>query len=124
MLLEKGAKVNLQDENKNTPLHAAAKKGCVSMIDLFNSVNANLDIQNKSGETPLHIAVKNNRKDIASKLMELGSDINIRDNSGKKPLDYVELSQRNQIHNNRFASKTKQPLLKIHTRKNSKQMIM
>lgn len=84
------ARPNLQDLNKDSPLHLA-----VTMTDKPNGIKALLDRQadvniiNTRRQTPLHIAVLNNNEYAVQALLQKGVDINIRDVTGMSALDYA-----------------------------------
>lgn len=50
--IEKGANINMKNNNGNTPLHLAAKKKNKDIIKLLLNNNAALDIPNNEGEIP------------------------------------------------------------------------
>lgn len=76
-LVENGAKVNLQDQEGNTPLHLAIKSNNEQanfaanyLLDnmLKNAIDPNA--VNANGETPLYLAQQNEKKDLISKLLK------------------------------------------------------
>ena len=56
LLLERGANVNATDNNGDTPVSIAARKGDEEMVKLLAERGASLDIQNNDGETPVFSA--------------------------------------------------------------------
>lgn len=56
-LLDYGAKANAPDGKRETPLHAAASKGCVNIIKLLEH-KANVDTISETRTTALHLAVR------------------------------------------------------------------
>ena len=57
-LLEKGANVNAQDYDGNTPLYWAVLGGNKEIVEVLVKVGADINIKNsKHGDTPLHWAV-------------------------------------------------------------------
>ncbi len=62
LLIEKGADVNAQDSDQNTPLHVALEANSLftgypdkEVIGLLVQAGARLDTQNKQGEIPSHV---------------------------------------------------------------------
>ena len=64
--------INVQDEDGNTPLHLACRRGKQNMVSLLLKAslsNNNLLITNKKGQTPLHLAAASGHKDTAEALL-------------------------------------------------------
>ena len=64
--------INVQDEDGNTPLHVACRRGKQNMVLLLLKAslsNNNLLITNKKGQTPLHLAAASGHKDTAEALL-------------------------------------------------------
>lgn len=56
LLLDNGAKVNIQDKHGAAPLHRAAAKGNLSTTELLlKSEGIKIDIQDNLGQTPLYV---------------------------------------------------------------------
>lgn len=58
------------------PLHIAAKKGYLEIINLFAVYDIDFDQQDDCGRTPMHFAAAYGRVKAASALYELGADPN------------------------------------------------
>ncbi|KAI9340248.1 26S proteasome non-ATPase regulatory subunit 10 [Obelidium mucronatum] len=92
-LIINGADVNLQNENKQTPLFYAASKGWLDLGNiaivrlLLQQANVKLDIEDKSGNSVLHVAVENGQAEIAVLLVEAGAEIDLENREKQKPLD-------------------------------------
>lgn len=97
LLLDKGAKIDAQDGNGNTPLMTAVQKIAVAKI-LINK-GANVNLQNKNGETALMLAAKGGLLkvvlampvtgpyiDAAKLLISKSADVNLQDGFGKTAL--------------------------------------
>lgn len=56
LLLDRGAPVNEQDNNNETPLHLASKQGHSAIVELLLQYNADKSIANRSGNTALQVA--------------------------------------------------------------------
>ncbi|KAK6156956.1 hypothetical protein DH2020_011204 [Rehmannia glutinosa] len=69
VLLEAGAKVDVLDKNKNTPLHYAAGYGRKDCVELLLKNGAAVTLQNLDGKTPIDVAKLNNQNEVL-KLLE------------------------------------------------------
>ena len=80
--------VNLADPTGLTPLHIAAEKGLVSMIELLLSHGAEIDRKDGSGRTALHIASSLGHKKCLAILANYCGDflLNDQDTLGNTPL--------------------------------------
>jgi ankyrin repeat protein len=88
-LLDKGAKVDLVNDEKQTVLHFAAKTGNSEIIDLLFA-RGDLEILNtrdKEGNTPLHLAVQEERNLTVNRLLDKHADADIRNARRETPLD-------------------------------------
>jgi ankyrin repeat protein len=95
-----GADINIQNNNKNTPLHHALRTfnpnygGDITVLTyLLTQKTVNIHIKNNSGSTLLHIAcqfINYLPIDIFKVLIEtLGFDVNAQDNSKDIPLHHA-----------------------------------
>ncbi len=57
-LLKENVDINYQDEEKRSPLHAAAFKGDANITDLLIQKGARINIKDSKWLTPLHRACK------------------------------------------------------------------
>jgi len=83
-------KIDVQDNNNQTPLHLAAARGRTACIQVLLEYNADPNVQDKHGWTPLHIAYFHmHRVDHPSiKLLTDGlAWTTIENNQGKTPLE-------------------------------------
>lgn len=89
-LVDKGASLELQDQDGNTPLHVACQHGqieCVTEMsrDLPPSLLAPvLQTQNWRGLACLHLAALNKQHQIMKLLMKKGADLNIQEGTAGK----------------------------------------
>jgi len=82
-LIEKGAEVNAQTNDKSTGLHFAAQKGNLTFIQKLLEAKADPKIQDRWKKTPLHYAVNQNlKKDIAQALLKEGCEPHVADDCG------------------------------------------
>jgi ankyrin repeat protein len=86
ILKTNSAAVNLPDDSRRTPLHAAASRNCTNVIPLLLHAGAKIEAQDKAGETPLHVAAQEGFIDAARALIQAGAAVNARDNDAHTPL--------------------------------------
>jgi ankyrin repeat protein len=79
--IEKGADINVQDEEGNTPLILALDEEEVNdeTIECLLDCNPDVTMADKEGTTPLHLAALNNKIKFIKALIERGANINARD---------------------------------------------
>jgi len=70
LVLSAKADVNIRDEDWNTPLHIAAKKGNVEFVEFLVNQGAVTTAKNKSGQTPKDIATKLTLEKVVAALNE------------------------------------------------------
>ncbi|KAF3074049.1 Ankyrin-3 [Trichoderma lentiforme] len=90
ILLPYHAVIDAQDCNGETPLHIAARKGRINVINLLLEFKANIHSLSRTEETPLHIAVAH--PEAIEVLLKAGADPNSVDKEGRTPLDSEERS--------------------------------
>jgi ankyrin repeat protein len=93
-LLERGANPNLSDKDGDGPLHNAAQRGDVKLLDLLLAAGANANAKNKLGGTPLMWAAVYGHEPAASLLMAKGADPALKDNGGRTASAWAEKNQR------------------------------
>lgn len=89
-LIQKGARIDLKDNQGNTPLMVAARIGNVDAARLLIARGANLNASNSLGETPLIMAVQRRDSAMTRLLLTQGADPARRDTtSGMSARDYA-----------------------------------
>lgn len=88
-LLKKGANPNIQDDNGETPLIIAARKGLLSHIQLLIKYNANPDIYDKHNDSALLWAAYKNHIDIVIFLVENGANTKHLYHDGKEAIRWA-----------------------------------
>ena len=78
-------RVNGQDPNGNTPLHAAAFVGCDGCLRLLLESGAKTGVANSEGNTPLHLATGKGHWAAARVLLRYGADTSAVNGSGQTP---------------------------------------
>ena len=89
MLLDRGAEVNKPDTDGFTPLHEAAIRGQLEVVQFLIERGAKFDTTatgHWSGKTPLHSAAREGKKDVVQLLLDRGAGINKPDTDGFTPL--------------------------------------
>ncbi|HET7608636.1 MAG TPA: ankyrin repeat domain-containing protein [Gammaproteobacteria bacterium] len=69
-----------------TPLHYAAREGCIECARELVAAGAKLNLQDPHGVTPLVLSLLNLHFDFAAYLVEAGADVNKWDLYGRSPL--------------------------------------
>jgi uncharacterized protein len=69
-----------------TPLHFAARQGCLSGAELLLKAGARINAKNPNGFSPILLAIINAHYDVAAYLVAQGADVNITDEVGRTPL--------------------------------------
>ena len=87
-LIEKGATVDVKDENGNTALYIAVGQGHKEVAQLLIMKGANVNAVCWLGYTPLHwaVTVLGGKTDLAELLITKGANVNAVDNKGWTPL--------------------------------------
>jgi ankyrin repeat protein len=86
--IAKGADINMQDAEGNTPLILALGEEEVKdeTIECLLNYNPDVTITNYGGDTSLHLAVIRNNIKLIKALIEKGANINVKDDTGNTPL--------------------------------------
>lgn len=87
LLVTRGADVNTQNCDNDTPLHLAIVRGCdTDTLEVLVDRGASLEIKGRHGRTALQYAVALNQEDKARLLLGKGADPNTQDVDGRTPL--------------------------------------
>lgn len=94
-LIGKGARVDVQNNQGETPLTIAAQLGWSEGAQLLLSQGAGVDLANSRGETPLILAVQRRDVPMVRLLLARGADPERTDNvAGLSALDYAKRDSR------------------------------
>jgi ankyrin repeat protein len=87
MFVAKGAQINAQNINGESPLHKAVMNGFVRLIlvRMLLAQRADPNQLTNKGEAPLHYAVHLKREDVVLSLVQGGADVSLRGKGGKTP---------------------------------------
>jgi len=86
-LLKYSAKVNSNNERKETPLHIACASGNLELVQLLVSKGSNINATSAINFTPLHSAASKSRAVIIAYLVVSDVDTTIRDFNGQTALE-------------------------------------
>jgi Ankyrin repeats (3 copies)/Ankyrin repeat len=91
--IQRGANINVQDDNGFTALHWATFTEKIDIVSLLLRYNADTNVKSKKGITPLHHAVWNKLTDIINVLLDYSADTrvdtNVKDKHGNTPFHYA-----------------------------------
>ena len=76
------------EDSGQTPLHAAAARGCTDAVKLLLVNNVEVNAKDHDGFTPLHLTAS---ADVAGLLLAKGADVNAKAKNGWTPLHGAEL---------------------------------
>jgi len=91
-LLEQGAKVNALDGVRDTPLHAALRRGSLGVAQLLLEHGADAKAVGANANTPLHVLAASshsNRLELVELLLEKGALADVRNKSSQRPVDLI-----------------------------------
>ena len=83
-LLDRGANLNITDNNGWTPLMVAVKYSSPDMVKLILDKGTDVNARNNENWTPLMIAAKYSNEEVVKILLEYGAEINISENDLQK----------------------------------------
>jgi len=95
LLLEHGAKIDVQDKDGWTALMRAAAKGHDSVVKILLNHHAAMNLQDKDGYTALHWAAHRGHIVVVKQLLDAGADTGIKNRYGWTPL-MVAMQERRQ----------------------------
>ena len=87
LINELNCSVNVENNEKMTPLHLTAKSDSPQVVGLFTVAGVNVDCKDAKGRTPLHLAILRKNFPIACELFRKGANINEKDNNNLSPLE-------------------------------------
>jgi len=88
-LIKQGLDINQKDDNGNTPLHLAIKRGTARVIKyLLKYKTIDLEVKNNNYQTPLQYSVQE-KGSLIKELINKGADTNILDKDGETLLTFA-----------------------------------
>lgn len=85
-LLNFGAKINVRDENRQTPLMQLDDDASPELIRLLIKHGAKVNVADKEGNTPLILAAENASAEVLQILIDHGADVNAQNKEGQTAL--------------------------------------
>ena len=94
MLIEHGANINAQDNEKLTPLHYALNFNDLDFIKYLINQKASVNVSSFNRTYPIHTASKNGHAEMVKLLIDhgaypRGAHVNVIDSEGYTPLDFA-----------------------------------
>lgn len=90
LIVERGANVSLADDNKITPLMAAAMGGHLNSVVILLNEKADLEAKDPRGNTALHLALRSSQDQVALYLVKQGANINSLDSRSRNALTLAQ----------------------------------
>jgi ankyrin repeat protein len=88
-LIDAGVDTKGRGEFGNTPLHLAAERGSVEIVQALLRAGAIVNANNRYGRTPLHLAVCEGHVAIVKILLKAKANVDAKDHNGETPLDWA-----------------------------------
>eukprot|EP01087_Luapelamoeba_hula_P022014 TRINITY_DN7803_c0_g1_i3.p1 TRINITY_DN7803_c0_g1~~TRINITY_DN7803_c0_g1_i3.p1 ORF type:complete len:417 (-),score=43.98 TRINITY_DN7803_c0_g1_i3:34-1284(-) len=86
-LIERGADIDVEDANGQSPLHLAAEANRAISVELLLNSGAQLDLTEELTQlSPLHYAVRSGNEQLFGALLARGMSVTSRNESGRTPL--------------------------------------
>lgn len=89
-LVERGANVNYLNSDRVTPMHAAASRGHLEVMQYLRAQRAYLHPRTVQNWVPLHHAVRFGHQNIVSFLLGNGAPLNLRTLTGQTVFDIAK----------------------------------
>lgn len=86
LLIENGADASGANDDGTTPLHMAALKGRMELLETFVTAKADINAKDIKESTPLHFAARFNQPKVIEWLVKHGANPNAPDRMGDTPL--------------------------------------
>ncbi len=97
ILINKGAKLDLQDKFGETSLFIASQRGRTEVVKLLLDKGAKLDLQDNEGETALMMASEKGHKEVCKILIDKGAKLDLQTNGGVTALMMASMNGNTEI---------------------------
>ena len=97
--LAKGNKINDQNKDGYSILHAAIRKGQTAVVTFALANGADINLRSKSKKTPLHYAAQYNQLEAAKQLVAAKADLTAKDKKGRTALDFANGEAKRELAN-------------------------
>ena len=116
LLLDRGANIDLADNDGKTALDFAAINGHLHIVTLLLDRGANINIADNGGKTALMMAVENDNIDTAQLLLDKAANINLAnpDIAQERLNAELDIKQTHEHWTQRFAEATPTPNVPHH----------
>lgn len=88
-LVERGADLEVKDEDGQTPLMYAANAGRTAIVGLLLDRGADVDARDRQGSTPIMFAAQHGHTETVRRLLEAGPDLDVQGDHGFTALDFA-----------------------------------
>ncbi|WP_319803449.1 ankyrin repeat domain-containing protein [Wolbachia endosymbiont (group B) of Aporia crataegi] len=88
-LLEKGARIDAQNNDDSTPLHLAALNGHLSAVKKLLDKGARINAKNNDDCTPLHLAASYGQLKVVKELLDRGANVDAKSNDSYTSLHFA-----------------------------------
>ena len=86
-----------QKQRSVSPLHVAAYKGELSMVQLLLRMGAPINAESDHGVQTIHLAARIGSIKVLAALIAAGASVNCRDHKGRQPMHYLSEIQRPEV---------------------------
>ena len=97
ILINKGAKLDLQDFYGETALLIASQRGRTEVVKVLLDKGAKLDLRDNDNETALMMASEKGHKDVCKILLDKGAKLDLQTNSGVTALMMASMNEMTEI---------------------------
>ncbi|XP_064650323.1 serine/threonine-protein phosphatase 6 regulatory ankyrin repeat subunit A-like [Lineus longissimus] len=92
-----GVKINVKDNNGNTPFHKACWSSDEAFLNKLKQFEVDVDAKNTDGQAVLHLASQHGQAQSVTALLKLGAKVDVQDNKMKTPLHIACANGREQV---------------------------